>query len=95
MKAKDGWRPNLRVSLQMTDIDILERAAEYTNYKGTICCDGRKNRPKEKPVYAVQWGAQQAETLMLRVLPFMGDRRKAKIEECLAQELSHHPRKEN
>lgn len=88
-----SWRPNLRISLQMTDLDVLELAAQLTNYQVTICCDGRKNRPTEKPAYEIQWGAQQAEHLMRRVLPFMCERRTANIEECLSQELSHHERK--
>lgn len=85
-------RKQLRVKLEMTDLDVVERATQIMA-AGKICKRDRLNRANSQAVYEVCWTSQKAENLMRRILPYMGQRRKAKIEECLSEpSLSHHSR---
>jgi len=43
-------------------------------------------------MYRVTASSAQAERVMLAVLPYMGERRSAKIREILAMDLSHRPK---
>lgn len=82
-------RKQLRVKLEMTDLDVVERAAQIMP-AGKICKRDRANRMNCQTVYEVCWTSQKAENVMRRILPYMGERRKAKIDECLsAPNLSH------
>ena len=88
-----GRRPSLVVSLQMTDQDVVQRAAALMD--GTcIPSRRRKIRPNESPSWRTKVTGQKAEDTMRAVLPLMGQRRTAKILECLAHEnLGHKTRK--
>ena len=92
----ESWRPSLHVRLKMTDKDVVERALSVIgNSTMHVGMDTRPNEPNCKPVYYVSWGGQEAEKLMQAILPYMGKRRAAKIQECLdTHNLSHQPRLE-
>jgi hypothetical protein len=78
----------------MTDKDVVVRATEVMPTSRKVAVRKDERRPTFTDCYAISWGGIQAENLMRRVLPYMGERRKAKIEECLATpNLSHHGRK--
>lgn len=69
-----------RVSIQMTDRDVLERLAEIVG-TGRVSEVNRTNRPDRKPIYT--WKLQaRADVLALidQVEPFMGYRRTAQIQ---------------
>ncbi len=84
-------RPQARVALSMTDQDVVEQAAAIAGTGTTVQAYPRP-QGGTKPYWMIHWVSKDAETVMRLVLPFMGARRSAVIEECLAQELSHHPK---
>jgi hypothetical protein len=74
-----------RVTVCMTDRDVLERLQEVTGIGRLEKVRPRKD-PKHKPIS--QWIVcrnQEAIELMVAVYPHMGVRRQAKIREVLAQ----------
>lgn len=99
-------RAQLRVQLKMSDRDIVERAVGLMAIGGSITehnpngspgqilsADTAKNPAAWSVTYGACWIGQKAENLMRRILPYMGDRRTSKIEECLSTpNLSHHSR---
>lgn len=90
---KGKYRPTLTVGLKMTDRDVVETTCKFTNYSNNkIHVIKHPKNPKWKITYGTSWTSSNAERLMRRVLPYMGERRSNKIEECLSLELSHHPR---
>jgi hypothetical protein len=73
---------DLLVQIGMTDKDVVDR---FYNVFGV---GSRKSRilPSGKTFYSVTIAAQKdAELVMRAVLPFMGERRSAKILHCLAE----------
>lgn len=73
------------IKIQMTDEDILEKVAEVLGGKVAKLNMDIPSRKNRKQVYA--WGIQSQEAVydtLLRVRPYMGSRRKAKIDEMLA-----------
>lgn len=74
----------------MTDQDVVQRAVTlFPNRRGKITYRANK-RPEWKPSFQVCWYGQEAEAMMRAIRPHMGERRGAKIDECLATEgLSH------
>jgi hypothetical protein len=88
-KKSDNRRHYLRVSLEMTDKDVIEHAGEVMHTKSAI--ESREPRGENyKPSWRIRWSGVQAENLIRRIDPYMGQRRKAKIKECLEMNLSHH-----
>lgn len=88
-KHNINTRAKLRVELTMTDKDVVEHAASI--FPGTV----RLRTPHEqyKQAYRVSWCSAKAEEVMRAVLPYMGERRSAKISACLTTpNLSHHPK---
>jgi len=85
--SKTYRRPRLKVCLNMNDRDVVERAALF---HPPAKVGHRPPRGHSKESWQVQWTSVRAESLMRRVLPYMGERRTLKIEECLAcPDLSH------
>lgn len=84
-------RDHLRVTVSMTDEDVLDRAAKLLGVNTT-----GPYAPKKahwSPYYKLQVTGADAATLMRSVLPYMGLRRSTKIKECLAApNLNHHNR---
>jgi hypothetical protein len=74
-----------QISLEMTDKDIVERAAKLMN--GRVY-----QRKMRKEHWKTQWhvhvGADNGKATLLRILPFMGERRTQKINEIL-NKFSH------
>ncbi len=89
-----SWRPRLLVGLKMNDRDVVERAAALVGGKTKI----RTERPREikwSDSYRIEWNGKDAEHVMRTILPYMGQRRSAKIRECLATpNLSHYPKED-
>lgn len=73
-----------RVSMAMTDHDIVERVAEVTGV-GTVKHVPRRSRPDRKPIW--HWVVQRnndAVDVMKAVRPWMGERRTERIDGVLA-----------
>lgn len=85
-------RPGIRVKLEMTDEDIVKRAAVLVPCATKVrACRARCD--SWSTTYVKCWNGADAEYIMRAVLPYMGERRSAKIRECLATpNLSHYPR---
>lgn len=68
------------VTCEMTDLDILEKLQEL--HGGHIIIQKkRKEHYKQSWRWTIRWRA--AADLMLKILPFMGERRQDKIQEVL------------
>lgn len=76
---------SLRIALLMTDLDIVEKA--YKLFKcGYITKTSRsKINPKHKDVYTWCINGPKAEEWMLKLKPFMGQRRQLRIQELLEE----------
>lgn len=68
------------VSLRMTDRDIIECAAKFLGNNAIIV---KHPPPPDKTVFSVEFGGSRAAELMRMILPWMGERRSAKIQEVL------------
>lgn len=89
-RLASGRRPVLVVGLKMTDEDVVERAVKLWPVAGRITIEENNHKPRWAKTYKATWHGQRAEDLMVLVLPYMGQRRSAKIKECLAHpSLSH------
>lgn len=87
-----GRRPVLTVSLAMCDEDVVRRAADLGGAKMRVVEEKVSNR-RWNDRWRVTWSGADAERLMRLVQPLMGQRRAAKITECLAHPgLSHIPK---
>lgn len=72
-----------RVSMQITDKDIADRVADELG--GSVYGPyDRKRSPDHKPIYQWHVVGGAARAAMTRLLPLMGERRTAQIEEALA-----------
>jgi hypothetical protein len=96
-----GTRVKLRVALSMTDEDVVIRAmqimpgAAFDIHNSENCPSSANNKAPRKDQFRARWSGMAAQNLMRRILPYMGERRKAKIEECLrTPDLSHQGGKE-
>lgn len=93
----EGWfsirhpqdrRASISVGIKMTDADVVQRAA---------CLMGGNAKPREdkrSEKFNTCWectvSGAKAEAVMKAILPFMGSRRRAKIQEALdTPNLSH------
>ena len=84
LSIKQGRNPLLGIN--MTDLDVLERAQQVSGY-GTITA-----RRKEKDHHREQWGWRvctqpHVNEICLAIYPHMGSRRRARIDEVLALPL--------
>ncbi len=74
-----------RVVVNMTDEDIIKKIAEmfnvtYRPMKGKI----RESHPEWKMCYNVTINGEKAISIMMSILPLMGQRRQEKIKEIIA-----------
>lgn len=69
-----------QIYLKMTDEDVVRHAA---NIMGVSYHPVKMTNPTWKPAFYCQVFGQSATAIMRQILPFMGQRRSAKIEECL------------
>lgn len=74
------WQRTL--SLSMCDRDVLERFARIVGAEANIYADGR---PMRRPLYAWRCGRWSViEPMLTAFLPYLGERRRAKALELLA-----------
>ena len=73
-----GWP---RVLLTMTDRDVIEHAAQLMCAKSVKM--SKKEKPHHKQPFRCSVQSSLAIDLMRKILPFMGERRAAKIKELL------------
>lgn len=86
--GKKRWtaRAAITVTLGSTDRDVVERVAFLIGGNVTE----RKVRPRHKPFWTTQVSGQKAEDTMRAIYPWMGTRRKDRIDALLAlPDLSH------
>lgn len=83
LSSSKGRSKRIRVSVEMTDIDVVEGLYEVTGIGRVYICTQRKPEWKPSRVWAVSV-RQDCFDLMQAVYPLMGKRRSAKIDECLA-----------
>lgn len=74
-----------KIALQMTDRDVVARAATIMGTKINQCVSRPKGKPTYKPVYSMAVFGQRAVSWMMIVFRFMGERRQAKIAEVMAE----------
>jgi hypothetical protein len=80
-------KPNLpRISLQMTDQDITEKAASLLGVSSVKGCKPKKEHHKQ--CYAVVVRGAKAVEIMKELFPLMGERRKKQITAAIE---SHKP----
>lgn len=73
------------VKLTMTDEDIVRRAADIAPGCPTPLKRNRTgNDARHKPITIANWCGKPATDLMWRVLPYLGERRSAKVLDILA-----------
>jgi hypothetical protein len=85
LEGEGCFTPNgdqIRISVEMTDEDIIARLADYSESKYS---EGRQRKASWKPTYCWTVANHKAYELMRQVLPWMGERRSAKIRESLSQ----------
>jgi len=69
-----------KISIQMTDLDIIQRVANLFGVSATYI---KSRNPKHKDSYSAKVTGLKAVELMKRLYPFMGSRRKQQIEAAL------------
>lgn len=85
-----GVNPRLLISLQMTDQDVVERAAKLM---GTTLSYVHPRKPPRKAIYQIHAGGLCAEDVMRTIRPLMGTRRGKQIDTALSTpNLSHYGR---
>lgn len=72
-----------RISLQMTDKDVVEKAASLMKVGHKVRPNDRRN-PKWKPIYQAVLSGKRAVHLMKSLKPYMGTRRRQQIDEAVA-----------
>ncbi len=73
-----------RIDLQMTDKDIVERAAILLH--GVNIVERISNNPKHKNVYRCVLNGEKAVDIMKQILPIMGKRRQARIQQIIERQ---------
>jgi len=69
------------ISIQLTDADVLERAARFLNKKYTCL---KRRTSKNKTVYKLYIGDRATLRYLLpRLYPFLGERRQKQVQLCL------------
>jgi hypothetical protein len=71
-----------RISINMTDEDVIRRAADVFGIRVVHC--RRSQNEKWKPSYLVQIRGRKAVELMQMLRPLMGNRRQQQIDKALA-----------
>jgi hypothetical protein len=79
-----------RVSVQMTDEDVIARVATLIGNKYQTCIDVKN--PTYKPLHSVKTVGKKAVDLMRLLRPLMGIRRQKQIDAALATYTTYVPR---
>lgn len=79
-RRSDGRSARLRVRVKMVDEDVVARVAALwgASYR-------RRGNGRWRDQYETEVSGRRAEELCARLLPLFGERRSAKLEECLGQ----------
>ena len=77
----NGGTPSARITVSTTDLDVAIKVAKLLECT-SVGTYSRKTA-KQRPVYVTCLGGVEAITWMIRVYPFLGERRKSKILECI------------
>lgn len=86
LKTKRSYNGTISISLQMTDKDIVERCATILKtkvYGPYTSKQKKKNGEVKKETYLLSIFGTSAASWMMTLYPFMGERRKQKIENLL------------
>jgi hypothetical protein len=84
-EQKHNVLPLIRLCLQMTDRDIVERFCRIMEC-GRVTGEHRFGREHHKPTYRWHIGNRRdVERILLALLPYLGQRRTAKANEALAE----------
>ncbi len=69
------------IRLSMTDKDVVEKAAKLLN---NVPINQKARTTERKIIYAISLSKRdEVEKILLQILPFMGNRRSQRINECL------------
>lgn len=79
LKLGSGTRRTPTISITMTDQDVIEHVAELLGRKVYVA----RPKPPRQKTYTVRMSGEPAISVMKLVLPYMGKRRREKIEEML------------
>lgn len=85
-KGRGGTRRYLRVCLQTSDLDVLERFRDTVECGSIYAVRPDSRRPHGRPMY--QWtvsGEDTFRSLLELFRPYLGERRIARAEELLAE----------
>ena len=84
LAAVPSARRSVRISLQMTDEDVVCRAAQLMGGVSVYCARRSQKNARHKDLYVVVLRGVRAAALMRVLLPLMGARRRAQIDRALA-----------
>lgn len=93
-KSRARWpnvRPTLLISLSMVDQDVVERAALLMGGNGPT--KQRRAHDHWQDQWRTSVSAAKAEAVLQLVYPYLGERRRERVDELFALDLSHRPRK--
>lgn len=75
-----------RISLDMCDRDIVERAKALLGGQGGVKCRARRHRnPRHSDIYATVVTGRRAVGWMMTLYPLLGSRRRARIRDVIAR----------
>lgn len=95
-QGSETCRSRMTVKVEMSDEDVIRRIAALFGRSSSNVTTFQPKKDGWSRTWSKQWNGTEAEKVMCAVLPYMGERRAAKIRECLATpNLSHHPRPRN
>jgi len=78
-------KPNLpRISIQMTDLDVMEKVGTLLGLRLSSQNPRKHPRPPRKTIYSCQLRGSRAVALMKQLRHLMGSRRQAQIDKALA-----------
>ena len=82
---KNGTNNQIRIALEMTDEDVIRRAAKilHGNVMGPYVRKSTHGSGFDKPMYRADWAGSRAAGIMMTVYSFMGNRRQERIKEIL------------
>lgn len=77
----EGWIGRRAIQIEMTDRDVVERAADIMKSKSITS----RTRSKNKTTYRASVYGEAAIVVMRETLPYMGIRRGSKMRESLEE----------
>lgn len=73
-----------KITVAMKDRDVIERVQKVIG-SGSISVDRYKREPHHSTIHRYNVVADVAESVMIQILPIMGERRAQKIDEVLSK----------